>query len=313
MAYNRWIADICSAHPGRRVGTAVLPAIYDVDDVVGIMTWAKNAGIGAVTCPSPMVPGLPPLWDSYYEPIWAASADLELPLQCHLGGAAFTETLVPGVVFGDAAGSAGFGDRMTRLMIKSEAYFFSRRALWILTWSGAFDRHPNLKLMFVEQLADWVPNTLRYLDAVNERHSHLGRDEVGEGKFLKRKPSEYWTDHCMVAASFIARGEVAMRDAIGITNLAFGTDYPHPEATWPTTRAWLNGAFSDQGVSEQDARLILGGNAIRFYNLDKAKLQAVANRVGPTVDEILIPDPTISPELRAWMNTRELNRDTPGI
>lgn len=307
MAYNRWIADICQAHPGRRVGTAILPAIFDVDDVVAMMTWAKGAGIGAVTCPSPLVPGLPPLWDDYYEPIWAASADLDLPLQCHLGwgGAAFTESLVPGVLGGRGG---GMGERITRLMIKSEAYFFSRRALWILTWSGAFDRHPNLKLMFVEQLADWVPNTLRFLDGVNGRHNHLGVDEMSKGHVLQRKPSEYWVDHCMVAASFISRGEVAMREEIGIQNLAFGTDYPHPEATWPTTRAWLNGAFSGQGVSEQDARLILGENAVRFYNLDQKQLQAVANEVGPSVEEVLVPAKTVSPELQAWMESRELNR-----
>jgi predicted TIM-barrel fold metal-dependent hydrolase len=312
MAYNRWIADVCQAHPGRRVGTAILPAIFDVDDVVGIMTWAKEAGIGAVTCPSPLVSGLPPLWDPYYEPIWAASADLDLPLQCHLGwgGAAFAESLVPGIV-GGAGG--GMGERVTRLMIKSEAYFFSRRALWILTWSGAFDRYPNLKLMFVEQLADWFPNTLRFLDSVNERHSHLGRDQMAEGQVLQRKPSEYWVDHCMVAASFISRGEVAMRQEIGIENLAFGTDYPHPEATWPTTLAWLNGAFSGQGVSEQDARQILGENAVRFYNLDKTKLQAVANEVGPTVEDVLEPAKTVSPELQAWMESRELYRQTASV
>lgn len=312
MAYNRWIADICQAHPARRVGTAILPAIYDVDDVVGIMTWAKEAGIGAVVCPSPMVPGLPPLWDSYYEPTWAAAADLDLPLQCHLGwgGGGFVESLVPGIL---ASSGTAMGDRIPRLMIKSEAYFLSRRALWILIWSGAFDRHPNLKLMFVEQLADWVPNTLRFLDSVNARHSHLGRDEIGTGQALQRKPSEYWAEHCMVAASFISRGEVAMRDAIGVQNLAFGTDYPHPEATWPTTRAWINGAFADQGVSEGDARLILGENAVRFYNLDQAQLQTVANEVGPTVEEVLVPQKTVTPELQAWMESRELLRDTAGI
>jgi predicted TIM-barrel fold metal-dependent hydrolase len=311
MAYNRWIADICQANPGRRVGTAILPPLFDVDDAVGIMTWAKEAGIGAVVCPS-LVPGLPPLWAPHYEPIWAASADLDLPLQCHLGwgGGAFLEELLPGVVGNFAT---DIGDRMTRLMTKSEAFFLSRRALWIMIWSGAFERHPNLKLMFVEQQADWVPNTLRFLDGVNERLGPLGQEEMSSGHVLQRKPSEYWADHCMVAASFISRGEVAMRDAIGITNLAFGTDYPHLEATWPTTAAWINGAFADQGVSEEDARSILGENAIRFYNLDPAHLQAVANQVGPTVDEVLIPDTNMDPELRAWLESRELNRDTPGI
>jgi Amidohydrolase len=111
----------------------------------------------------------------------------------------------------------------------------------------------------------------------------------------------------------MARGEVAMRGEIGVTTLAFGTDYPHPEGTWPTTGAWLNGAFSGQGVSEQDARLILGENAVRFYNLDRAQLQEAANRIGPTVEDILVPDTAIDDKLQAWMDSRELGRSCAGI
>jgi hypothetical protein len=59
--------------------------------------------------------------------------------------------------------------------------------------------------------------------------------------------------------------------------------------------------------------MILGENAIRFYGLDHDQLQEVANRAGPTVEDILRPDVNIDADLRAWMESRELNRDTPGI
>jgi predicted TIM-barrel fold metal-dependent hydrolase len=180
-AYNRWIADICQAHPGRRIGTAMLPAPYDIDEVVDVIRTAKEAGLGAVVCPSPTNPGLPPLFDAYWEPVWATCAELDMPLQCHLGwgGGGFVEQMLPGSLDMFAAG--GYGP-ITRLMVKTESYFLSRRALWILIWSGAFDRHPNLKLMFVEQQADWVPNTLRFLDSVDHRQIHLGRDPSGRGR-----------------------------------------------------------------------------------------------------------------------------------
>jgi hypothetical protein len=59
--------------------------------------------------------------------------------------------------------------------------------------------------------------------------------------------------------------------------------------------------------------MILGDNAVRFYKLDKAKLHAVANEVGPTVEEVLEPATSVSPELQAWMESRELYRQTASV
>jgi hypothetical protein len=117
-------------------------------------------------------------------------------------------------------------------------------------------------------------------------------------------------DHCLVGASSMARGEVAMRNEIGLQTLGFGTDYPHKEGTWPDTMAWINGAFTGVDISEQDTRMILGENAIRFYGLDRAPLQEAADRVGPRVQDVLVPDPSIDPELRDWLERREVGRAT---
>ena len=42
------------------------------------------------------------------------------------------------------------------------------------------------------------------------------------------------------------------RHEIGIDNLCFGRDYPHPEGTWPNTLDWLHDAFA--GVPENELR-----------------------------------------------------------
>ena len=120
-----------------------------------------------------------------------------------------------------------------------------------------------------------MPATLAYMDA---------RYEKG-GTPLQRRPSEYWADHGYAGASFIHRAELEDRDAIGVRNLMFGRDYPHPEGTWPNTREWLRAALA--GVPETDARQILGENAVRCYGLDPATVDAIAARVGPDVGEIL--------------------------
>jgi hypothetical protein len=141
---------------------------------------------------------------------------------------------------------------------------------------GAFDRHPNLKFMPTEIRLDWLPATLAFLDKAFDEH----RAELP----ATRKPSEYWNDHCLSGASFIHKAEVEMRHEIGIETIAFGRDYPHPEATWPHTADWLRDAFA--GVPDDEVRLMLGENMIRYFDLDRDRLAEIAKRIGPDIEAI---------------------------
>jgi hypothetical protein len=76
-----------------------------------------------------------------------------------------------------------------------------------------------------------------------------------------------------------------MRHEIGLDQMIFGTDYPHPESTWPQTREWIRHTF--QGVPESDARKILGENALRCYGFDRAKVEEIARRIGPAPSDVL--------------------------
>ena len=70
-----------------------------------------------------------------------------------------------------------------------------------------------------------------------------------------------------------------MRAAIGLGNIMWGSDYPHPEGTWPETRAQLLENF--RGVPEPELAALLGGNALRVYGFDAGKLAPLAARIGP--------------------------------
>jgi hypothetical protein len=82
---------------------------------------------------------------------------------------------------------------------------------------------------------------------------------------------------------------------IGVEQVLFGRDYPHLEGTWPHTADWLRIAFN--GVSEHDARLMLGENAVRFLDLDRGPLEEIARRIGPSIDSIIDGGTEIRPEL----------------
>jgi predicted TIM-barrel fold metal-dependent hydrolase len=94
-------------------------------------------------------------------------------------------------------------------------------------------------------------------------------------------PSEYYRRNVAIGASCVPRSDLELRAAIGTDQIMWGSDYPHPEGTWPNTGEYFKTTFSD--FPEADGRKILGENALEFYNLDREQLQAVANRIGPDV------------------------------
>jgi hypothetical protein len=67
----------------------------------------------------------------------------------------------------------------------------------------------------------------------------------------------------------------------------WGADYPHLEGAVPVHRQTLQHIFG--GLPEEDLRRILGLNAIGLWGFDEALLQAVADRVGPTVEDLAEP------------------------
>ena len=62
-------------------------------------------------------------------------------------------------------------------------------------------------------------------------------------------------------------------------NIMWGTDYPHPEGSWPETREQMLETF--RGLPEAEIAAMLGGNAARVYGFDVEKLAPLAARIGP--------------------------------
>ena len=97
------------------------------------------------------------------------------------------------------------------------------------------------------------------------------------------KPSDYFRRNIAVGASVLARREVEEREAIGVESIMWGNDFPHPEGSWPGTRDSRIEAL--HGIPEADVAAILGGTAVRFYDLDVEKLAPIVARIGPEQSE----------------------------
>ena len=93
-------------------------------------------------------------------------------------------------------------------------------------------------------------------------------------------PSEYFARNCGIGASCVPRADLDIRDVIGAELIMWGSDFPHPEGTWPNTAEYYKQTFAD--FPEDAGRKILGENAINFYGLDRNHLAEVAAEIGPT-------------------------------
>ncbi|HMJ75893.1 MAG TPA: amidohydrolase family protein, partial [Iamia sp.] len=101
---------------------------------------------------------------------------------------------------------------------------------------------------------------------------------------LSMRPSDYVNRNCFFAASTPGIDEIERRHAIGVDNLLWGNDLPHPEGTYPHTRKWIADRF--RAVPEDECRQILGTNAAALYRVDVGALSGLVDRIGPTTADV---------------------------
>lgn len=271
-AYNRWLADFCAAAPGRRAGCIPID-LHDIDRAVEEVAWARESGLfGGVMLPAmSSTSGLRGYADGYYDPFWSACEDHSMVINLHTG-ASGAPTDARQLYDAQHGGALGL----------YEVFVFTRRPLWFLIFGGVFDRHPRLQVVVTENGVQWLPSLVRDMEQFFDTH---GAAPLRSS--LAMRPSAYVERHVHLGGSLMKRTEAEMRDEIGVDRLMWGADYPHLEGAAPVHRQVLRHVFG--GLPEEDLRRILGQNAIDLWGFDAEQLQAVADRVGPTVEDLATP------------------------
>jgi uncharacterized protein len=190
--------------------------------------------------------GLPEYYDERYDPLFAVIQESGLPICCHIG----LNTSLDDVVRRDPTPNGGVMVPLTMLMT-AEAL-----GMWIL--GGVFEKFPGLKVVFVEPGLGWVAWWLELADKMVLRQGYVYPT-------ITELPSKYF--HQNVFLTFIDEtlGVQRVRDVLGVENLLWSTDFPHPATSWPNSRTIVEAQFS--GVPTEERELILSGNATRIWGL----------------------------------------------
>lgn len=243
--YNDWIHDFCSADPKRLYG-APLVSCYDIDAGIKEMQRGHDMGLkGAMIwqVPDPRLP----FTDPHYERLWAACAEAEAPVICHiLTGHSYIKT-------GQKGGLQGLKDATNSKTNDSANTLFD------FIFSGAFDRHPKLRLLMAESEIGWLPFMLQQWDYYFER---FRRDRPMP---IERKPSEIFAEH--VYGTFL-EDYVGTRffPWWGEKNCMWSNDYPHFNMTFPHSRNVVEHHL--KGLDDARRQRLTRDNAIELFKLD---------------------------------------------
>ncbi len=254
-AYNDWLAEFCRTDPARLKGIAMIN-LDDVQDGIKELERAARLGLaGAMITEYPLEDRR---YDqSEYEPFWAAAAALNMPLSLH------TATRRQGRV-------RGIGDKTLRdASSRATKAFYPALSMCDMIFSGVFERHPSLILAIVEFELSWAPHVLSTMD-------YTYRERQGEAIYRFKNgmmPSDFFRRNVVLSFQEDAIG-IRLRDAIGVDNLMWGSDYPHSESTFPQSRKILAEILT--GVPDDEQAKIAGGNTARVYRFDMAELTVSA-------------------------------------
>jgi uncharacterized protein len=159
--HQRWRGSICIA----------------IEDPVGavaeIEKWAEHPYMVQV-----LIKAEPrPSWgDPIYDPIWAAATKYSMPISCHLSRGVHQTLPIPPV---------GLPSYNHDFMVTYS--LLAANQVMSLIFDGTFDRHPTLKIVFIEHAFSWILPLMWRMDAIYAKRKPW--------MDIKRKPSEYVKEH----------------------------------------------------------------------------------------------------------------------
>jgi len=244
--YNNWLADYCRADPERLVGVAAVP-MQDVRAAVVEMHRALGRlGLrGIFVRPNPCNGRA--LHDPYFDPLWAAAAEVRVPVGLHPSGA------------GDLPGALQ-GLRLDAPIMGHPTIFFVDNLVGFshMVCGGVLERHPGLRVVVLEAGGGWLGHWF-------DRFDHFARVYGWMAPDLRLRPSEYFKRQAYVSFDPDESTLPALLPIIGEDRIVWASDYPHLDATYPGVVRELEEHLAHLPPTAQAK--IRGENALRLYGI----------------------------------------------
>jgi predicted TIM-barrel fold metal-dependent hydrolase len=246
VAYNDWMVEEWCGDSGGRLIPLCLTPLWDPQLAAAEVRRNAARGVHAATfCELPAALGLPSLYTDHWDPLLAACDETATTLCLHIGSA---------TKHGASSPDSPRVSRQAALCVGSQLAFTD----WLM--SANLIRFPNLKVAFSEGQIGWMPYITERLDRLWRK----GRTGAQINPLITETPGSYVAGR-LYGCFFEDDFGVASRDAIGIDQITFETDYPHQDTTWPNTKAYAQQVLD--GLTPEEIEKIVRGNAIKLFSL----------------------------------------------
>jgi predicted TIM-barrel fold metal-dependent hydrolase len=250
--YNDAIAEWQEESGGRLLPQAIIPpwdrdeAAEETERVIG------ELGLRGVTLGDPAVFGAPGFTTDHWRPFWEYCDSERVPVNFHIGGTRGIDSF--SAVWDD------FGEEKHLALASTLFYLANWATMGNFLISGLFDTFPHLKIVSAESGIGWIPFALDALEY------QLQETAPNESRHLQRTPREYFRDHVLACFWFESYAPTHMIEEIGVNNVLFETDFPHPTCLWPDAESHAIEVLGH--LSFEDRKRILQDNAAELYRID---------------------------------------------
>ncbi len=254
-AYNQWLVEEWGLASQDRLYTTPILSLWDLDWAVKEAKWLIANGARVVTLPTgPGMDNRPPA-DSYYDPLWNILNEAGVLISYHVGDASFLHGLVR------QWGEEPLQNRRSGQSAWQWMFTFSEIPIMMtmssFIYANFFERFPNLRMVSVENGAEWVPRFVHKMDKMRGM-ARAGYWSHGQ---MKERPSAVFKRHCF-AVAYPEDDVGKIVEELGYTDpILMGSDYPHPEGV-ARPRDFATEALG--GLSEQQVAEVMYLNGRRM-------------------------------------------------
>jgi len=219
-AFNRWLEDDWGYGADGRIFASPMLSLLDLDRGMAELHRVLDAGARIVHLrPGPVGNRSPahPMFD----PFWATAAEAGVGVAFHVSNSGYNR-FYGSLWSEDAANPSHAQSPLQWALCNTERPIVD--TLTALTLHNLFGRHPDIRIVSIENGSAWVRALLKTVD----KAAALGRRGPMLGGALPARPSEALAEHLWVCP-FPEDDVVDLIDVLGADHVLFGSDYPHPE------------------------------------------------------------------------------------
>ncbi|MCE2391741.1 MAG: amidohydrolase family protein [Proteobacteria bacterium] len=218
-AYNRWVDDAWNFSFRDRIYSPPFISLKDCERAVAELDWALERGAKLIGLKPGPAYGRSPA-DPHFDSFWSRMNDAGAIAAYHLCEAGYNELL-----------ATSWGEPPNPPARLQSAWQWTSTycdrpimdTLAALVFGNLFGRFPKLKVISVENGAEWLPYLVRRMDKMQKM---AGGRWIG-GRLADRA-SEVFREHIKV--TLYPEDDIeGIVGAVGAEGLLFGSDWPHPE------------------------------------------------------------------------------------